>query len=136
MVRDTTRNRLLVFGGFTGDENSKDLWAVPLGSGTEAWSKLNSWTERRIDHQAFYDPVNDRMIVFGGQAEGSAKDGDGNVVVAEFGSSSAGVWKALTTTADATAGRPDGGRLKDRSCTTRTATAASSSEVATRSTGG
>ncbi len=68
-VLDPVRDRLLVFGGL--DESyafRNDVWALSL-SGTPTWSMLSASgtppTPRR-HHAAVYDPVRDRMLVFGG----------------------------------------------------------------------
>ena len=71
-VVDPVRRRLLVFGGqiFLAHFNGysyDDLWAAPLDT-------LGSWTQlsagpgpsARGDHFAFYDDLQDRMVVFGG----------------------------------------------------------------------
>lgn len=64
---DTHRNQMIVQGGATSDEVSKECWLLPLD--TKAWSKLPESAGQpaaRWYHAAAYDPVRDRMIVHGG----------------------------------------------------------------------
>jgi hypothetical protein len=68
-VYDAPRDRMLMFGGndgVTGDTN--DLWVLDF-SGTPAWTQLSPagvLPPARQEHGALYDPVRDRMIVYGG----------------------------------------------------------------------
>lgn len=70
---DAGRDDLLMFGGwfpciFCPDELN-DTWRLDLGS--NAWTKLEPTgllPDERFQHAAAYDPVGDRMLVFGGQA--------------------------------------------------------------------
>ena len=68
-VLDPVRDRLMVFGGW--DESyayQNDVWALSL-SGTPTWSVLSASgtpPSPRLVHAAVYDPVRDRMLVFGG----------------------------------------------------------------------
>jgi hypothetical protein len=69
MIRDPLRNRLVVFGGRVGAWSYfNDVRALSLGD-SPAWA---DWTPRgespsaRAYHSAIYDPVRDRMVVFGG----------------------------------------------------------------------
>lgn len=69
-VCDPVRSRMIVFGGrqpgiTTG---SNDLWQLTLGPNPQ-WSPLTATggpPAARYLHSAIYDPVRDRMIVFGG----------------------------------------------------------------------
>jgi hypothetical protein len=65
-IHDPVRNRMLVFGGWTGAPNG-ETWALSLGA-TPTWSLLltDAGPSARYGHSAIYDPVRDRMIVFGG----------------------------------------------------------------------
>ncbi|CAM9959421.1 unnamed protein product, partial [Ectocarpus fasciculatus] len=65
MVHDSTRNRLVIFGGSTGHEYFNDTQAFDLATGT--WTALATTGERpspRYKHQAFLDA--DFMYVVGG----------------------------------------------------------------------
>ena len=74
---DAVNNRLILFGGFTGDACVgvpplyNDVWVLTNADGTATcgWIQLSpSGTppSPRAMHAAAYDPVNNRMIVFGG----------------------------------------------------------------------
>ena len=71
VVYDSLRNRLLIFGGLrqdTGSSYLNDTWSLDL---TEplTWNMvnfLNSPPSGRIGHSAIYDPVRDRILIFGG----------------------------------------------------------------------
>lgn len=66
-IYDPVRDRMVVFGG-AGGGLLNDVWALSLG-GSPAWSELTPAGDTpaaRVDHTAIYDPVRDRMVVFGG----------------------------------------------------------------------
>lgn len=63
-IYDPLRDRLLVFGGGTGNA----VWALSL-TGTPNWTQLavtGTPPVARFSHTAIYDPVRDRMIIYGG----------------------------------------------------------------------
>ena len=70
-IYDPVRDRMVMFGGFNNSSPPfyrDDVWALSL-AGTPAWTELTpSGTPpgRRAGHSAIYDPVRDRMVVFGG----------------------------------------------------------------------
>jgi hypothetical protein len=71
-ILDPIRDRMIVFSGgyegFDGGTYNNEVWALSL-SGLPAWSRLTpSGTPPggRVGHSAFYDPIRDRMMVFGG----------------------------------------------------------------------
>ncbi|MBI1796523.1 MAG: hypothetical protein HYR74_05670 [Candidatus Eisenbacteria bacterium] len=67
-VYDPVRNRMLVIGGYDGTSRN-DLWQLSLPD--MVWTPLapgGAAFPGRSDHSAAYDPVRDRVIVFGGQA--------------------------------------------------------------------
>jgi hypothetical protein len=67
-IYDPVRDRMLVFSG--GGFATNDVWALSLG-GTPSWTLLGpsgTLPLQRQGHTALYDPVADRMIVFGGDA--------------------------------------------------------------------
>ena len=69
-VYDPVRDRLLVFGGLASASPfyPTDVWALSL-AGTPTWSMVTTIggpTTGRYGHSAIYDPIRDRMIVFGG----------------------------------------------------------------------
>jgi hypothetical protein len=71
-VYDLTRERFVMFGGtnstlFPYPGGFRETWAVPLD--TPAWTQLATAGEAPwapSGHTAIYDPIGDRMIVFGG----------------------------------------------------------------------
>ena len=78
-ILDPIRNRMLMFGGFTGSLGSErnDLWALSLGD-IPNWTQLTpdapaGLPPPRRGHTAIYDPIRDRMIVCGGNAQNVAK---------------------------------------------------------------
>ncbi len=72
-VLDTRRNRMLLFGGEYhippyGVGYSSDTWALSLGD-SMTWQKLvvpGPAPAGRYLHSAIYDPIGDRLIVYGG----------------------------------------------------------------------
>jgi hypothetical protein len=69
-IYDPVRDRMLVFGGTDGSFNGykSDVWALSL-SGTPAWTQVSPAggpVSPRGHHSAIYDPLRDRMVVFGG----------------------------------------------------------------------
>jgi hypothetical protein len=74
-IYDPVRDRMVLFGGLgSGDFN--DVWALWLG-GPLAWTRLTpsgTLPGKRDSHSAIYDPVRDRMVVFGGCSFDVAND--------------------------------------------------------------
>jgi hypothetical protein len=76
-VYDAVRDRLVFFGGngdTLGTTYLNEVWELSL-SGTPAWNQISpSGTPpaARMYHSAVYDAVNDRMVVFGGNAGSGA----------------------------------------------------------------
>src|SRR5262249_34901393 len=63
MVLDSSRRRLIVFGGQAGGFFS-DVWAFDIGNGS--WQQLagdDAGPSRRYGHSAIYETSRDRMIV-------------------------------------------------------------------------
>ena len=75
-ICDPVRNRLLVFGGTNGlDQN--EVLVLPLAS-PGGWTRLEAGgfvPSARSGASAIYDPVRDRMLVFGGSVEGAPRNG-------------------------------------------------------------
>jgi hypothetical protein len=71
-IYDPVRDRMVVFGGQDGRLYHSDVWSLSL-SESPAWSQLSpvGAPTARAYHTAIYDPVRDRMIVFGGRGAGS-----------------------------------------------------------------
>ena len=69
-IFDLPRNRMIVFGGRTEDfaTHFNDAWALDL-AGEPTWIELHPpepLPSTRYNHTATYDPVRERMVVFGG----------------------------------------------------------------------
>src|SRR5262252_5593004 len=70
-IFDPVRRRMVVFGGGPGEgafPTANDVWALAL-DGTPRWEPLSpagTPPHLRQLHSAMYDPVRDRMLVFGG----------------------------------------------------------------------
>jgi len=69
MVYDSTHDRMLVFGGLDeGNNELNDVWSLTLGA-TPAWTQLNpagTAPPARFGACGVYDPVGDRLVIFGG----------------------------------------------------------------------
>ena len=77
-IYDPVRDRMIVFGGSGWPDPFNDVWALSL-TGSPTWTQLTAagtQPDPRMGHSAIYDPVRDRMIVFGG----SGTTGDRNDV--------------------------------------------------------
>jgi hypothetical protein len=70
MIYDPVRDRLLIFGGFSGAAVgvTNEVWALSLGATPMLTQFATSGTPppARGDGSVIYDPVRDRMVVFGG----------------------------------------------------------------------
>ncbi len=75
-VYDATGLRMIVFGGnsltTSTDSNAVHVLDLPAGALAPSWSTpvpaSASPPDPRFEHAAVYDPANERMVVFGGQA--------------------------------------------------------------------
>lgn len=75
-VYDPVRNRMIVFGGQSPGRYLKDVWTLSLSSGPAEWVALPTEDAPRgqYAHTALYDPVGDRIIVFGGYSGAQSND--------------------------------------------------------------
>lgn len=74
-IYDPVRRRMLVFGGNSHGVMNQDVWALNL-DGTPAWTPLptsGTLPPARADHTAIYDPVDDQMVIFGGESESNTE---------------------------------------------------------------
>src|SRR5262249_33600609 len=74
-IYDPVRGRMIVFGGYYYDgigHDLNDVWALNL-SGAPSWSRLfpSGIQPTPVEGAtAVYDPLRDRMLAFGGDAQG------------------------------------------------------------------
>lgn len=81
-VYDSRRDRMVIYGGYLAESFKEllgDVSALPLRESV-GWTKLWALSgpnlpRARAAHSAVYDPVRDRMIIFGG-AEDDLEEGD------------------------------------------------------------
>lgn len=67
-IYDPVRDRMLVYGGYDNLDPLGDVWELTLGD-TPTWTRLTIPGPAplpRYGHSAIYDPVRDRMVIFGG----------------------------------------------------------------------
>src|SRR5262249_7089447 len=67
-IYDPVDDRMVVFGGWDGFNKLNDVWALSL-AGSPSWTQLIPMgisPRIRYWHTAIYDPVRNRMMVFGG----------------------------------------------------------------------
>ena len=75
-IYDPARDRMVVFGGIGESGSLNDVWSLSL-SGSPAWTQIapaGHGPTARFSHTAIYDPVRDRMLVFGGWDKGPTND--------------------------------------------------------------
>jgi hypothetical protein len=70
-IFDTTHNQMVVFGGF-GLVNA--TWALDLSAMTWSQVPASNPPSQRWGATAIYDPVADRLVMFGGYADGQYSD--------------------------------------------------------------
>jgi hypothetical protein len=66
---DPVHDRVIVFGGYTWPNIFNDVWVLSL-SGAPTWTQLTlagPTPSPRFGHSAIYDPVRDRIVIFGGK---------------------------------------------------------------------
>ena len=103
-VYDPVRNRIVITGGAGGTLGDlSDVRTLPL-EGTPVWATLtvqNAGPAGRAQHSAIYDPVRDRILLFGGQDNSGAYNND----VWELPLSGTPTWRLLTPSGVPPAGR-------------------------------
>ena len=75
-IYDPGRDRMIVFGGLDGRRFLGDLWVLSLGT-APTWTGVTPTgtpPQVREGHSAIYDPIRDRMVVFGGSGLSSVND--------------------------------------------------------------
>src|SRR5204862_4822369 len=103
-IYDPVRDQMVVFGGFTEPSNTyvNDVWALSLGSLT--WAPVTSSGSppgAGFRASAIYDPVADRMVVFGGY-DGVSPTGSASAYAFTMASAS---WAPLAASGSPPAGR-------------------------------
>jgi hypothetical protein len=100
-IYDSARQRMIVFGGNDGTLRHNDSYALTIGP-TPTWSQIFSQNgpppARELSH-AIYDPLRDRMVIFGGSSGATTYQ---DVLALTLGASPAPSWISL----DAGAGLP------------------------------
>ncbi len=71
---DPVRDRMLVFGGYTG-AFVNDTWQLDFTTSPATWSPISAGgpPSARNAMTAVYDPIGDRMLIFGGFGNGTFK---------------------------------------------------------------
>jgi len=74
-IYDPIRDRMVVYGGWGDLSPRTDLWALSL-AGTQTWSQLlpTGTPPPSYSPTAIYDPISDRMLVYGGYSFVSQSD--------------------------------------------------------------
>lgn len=68
MIYDPIRDRLIVYAGWDASRFYDDVWEFPLAT-DGPWKRLETFgpvPQARTFHTAVYDPMGDRMVVYGG----------------------------------------------------------------------
>src|SRR3989339_677697 len=71
---DSNRNKILIFGGYTGTTRLSDTWAYSLSTNT--WESKASGTSSRYKGAMVYAPVADKIVLFGGTSDGGTPLGE------------------------------------------------------------
>jgi len=103
LVYDPPRDRLLLHGGVSGPFFLSDLWEFPLAT-NGPWHELTPAGPApysRAFHSAIYDPIGDRMILFGGFQPGA----NGETWALDLADSLPLAWHQLAPTGTAPAAR-------------------------------
>jgi hypothetical protein len=101
-IYDPVRDRMVVYGGYGAHTYRNDVWALSL-AGTPAWTALvpiGTPPSGRCGHTANYDPLSDRMVVYGGYDDSSFRN---DVWVLSLASTTA--WTAMTPSGAAPSAR-------------------------------
>jgi len=111
IVYDSFRDRLIQFGGDQGPSNQVFVLNLSPGSNWTRMFPLGTPPFPRYGQMAIYDPVNDRMIVFGGYApdsyEGQVND------VWQLSLSGAPTWSQIFPAGTPPSPRQDGAAIYD-----------------------
>lgn len=67
---DSQGKRMIIFGGEDATGLKNDVWALSLGTSCPQWTQLfptGTAPQPRDEHRMIYDPVGNRVILFGGE---------------------------------------------------------------------
>jgi hypothetical protein len=111
-IYDPVRDRMIVFGGWDGTENLADVWTLSLAAAPTWTAETPAGTppDARSGHGAIYDPVRDRMIVFGGYRDTSPRYLNDVWSLSLAGTPT---WTALAPVGTPPSGRADVGAIYD-----------------------
>lgn len=108
LVYDSVKDRMIMFGGDPGFQNQ--LWTLDLTPGAN-WTQVfpaGPTPDGRYGHMAIFDPVGNRMIIFGGNSyEGWRND------TWELTLSGTPTWDSLSTAGTPPLPRQDGAAVYD-----------------------
>jgi uncharacterized repeat protein (TIGR02543 family) len=99
-IWDPVRHRMIISGGTMGYfVANSDLWSLTLG-GAPAWTLLLDRAGDIADRIGFYDPVRDRMLVFGGHSPdfGNGTGGAPNMDTWAVSLTGTPTWTQIVTT--------------------------------------
>jgi hypothetical protein len=101
-VYDSTRARMLVFGGASWQEFGAEVWALSL-TGVPTWTQIvpeNAAPPAREEHASIYDSARDRLIIFWGHPSIEVDD------IWAFSLTGAPVWNQLASSPDGAPHQP------------------------------
>ena len=108
-ILDPVRNRVIRYGGLNGASmSSAEIWALNLDE-PRSWTQIipaGSGPRSRDQHAAIYDPVGDRMIIYGGSWDNGVSNRLGDVWSLSL--APGGTWTNLVPDGTAGAGRRAG----------------------------
>lgn len=73
-IHDPVEKRLVVFGGWDGSTTRNDTWALATSSSEWTELPLSGLPPIRSGAASIYDPLRDRMVVFGGNSSSARND--------------------------------------------------------------
>ena len=101
-VYDSVNNRMIMFGGLTYNQGDtlNDVWALSLSTSSDPiWTQLHPTGTPPLGRwgaSCIYDPVNTRMLIFGGATTSAPSSAVKDVWELNFTTSTDGVWTERT----------------------------------------
>ena len=78
MVYDSSRNRVVLFGGWDGTSDLNDTWEMTWNGSNVTWTQVNSGASNspsvRGWHAMVYDSSRNRVVLFGGWGSNRLND--------------------------------------------------------------